>query len=229
MSKKALCSDLTQDIKDADVVMWIGAHPDDEIYVCGALFEASFLEGKQVYVVSLKQKFGEAHKKSVALLGLKDYISYPSGIIARLFGVQRIEEIMSEKIKELIIKKRPSLIITFEPTNGYRGHPEHMMASRITFKAIKKSGLKVNLYYVINRDEKLAEFLRGPMDPLPYTDVVSLDEFQGKIGKTLRDIKFELLEIYKDNVPEAKKLLENKEKQKEVLHMEFYRKVSLER
>lgn len=229
MFKEALYADLTQDIKDADVVIWIGAHPDDELYVCGLLSEASLLEGKQVYVVSLKLKFGEAYKKSVALLGLKDYISYPSGIIARLFGAQQTKEMMSEKIKELIIEKKPSLIITFEPTNGYRGHPEHMMASVITSKAIEKSGLKVNLYYVINRDEKLAEFLKGPMDPLPYTDIVYLDEFQGKIGKTLRDIKFELLEIYKDYVPEAKKLLENKEKQKEVLHMEFYRKVSLER
>lgn len=218
---------LVKERADSDVVMWIGAHPDDEILVSGLLAKLSLERGKQTYAVSLtvEEKHEQNNIECVKLLGLKDYIKFDMEGMCRGMSQEECKPILIEEIRALLIEKNPSVVITFEPTIGFRGHPQHKLASRLVHQALVESGIDADLYYAINRDTNLSMLLGGPTDPLPYTDTLDLDGYSRKLGSTLWDIKLQVIEIYSDSVPNARILMENEDVRNSMLHKEFYRKV----
>ncbi len=44
-----------------------------------------------------------------------------------------------ERVAQAIVAQRPDIVLTFDPTHGCTGHPEHQLASRITTTAVARA------------------------------------------------------------------------------------------
>jgi len=214
-------------------MMWVGAHPDDESLV-GSIF-AKAGPGNQnplyFFVLNhgdggecnlpegchpdLKTVRGEEMKYAAALyrarLRHEHYYNAPLPVesfpprheIARIWSEQGDPAL---RIARAIREFRPDVLITFDPDDGFTGHPEHQLASRFATQAermaadpaVSIDGLPpfrvANTYYAINRYWIFV--MLGKADPGPYSE--TFDATQECIdGLKCRDVMAEYTKAHR--------------------------------
>ena len=148
----------------------IFAHPDDETIGCGGTIAKLASDGVEVFLITAtkgeKSRFkisieenaelGSVRsielKRAARTLGIKKsfQLDYPDGGLKDVDGTT-----LTDKIKEIILKIDPNIIITFEP-GGLNGHPDHIAISRaasrafddLTTKVSTKASRLMRLYYL---------------------------------------------------------------------------------
>ena len=163
-------------IKQTKTIMWIGAHPDDEVYVAGLLAYASKVEKKKCVIVSFMYmpEKRSLNEESASYLGC-EYV-----YLEKISG-----KTWEDKLRAVLLKYRPGIVVTFDPANGFRGLKAHIIAAEITEKLIKKEFKNIRLYYVLSKDPVLAQLLNDPQDPTTPTDELNLDVSYPELGSTL--------------------------------------------
>ncbi len=139
-----------------ETVMFIGAHPDDEIFGAGATLAKLKEKGSKVIVVILS--YGELS----GILAKKDYViktrvredkkaqemlgidkSYYLGLREGHFLEEAEMRDVCERLASLIKDYKPTMIIT----HGSRDiHPDHRATFKITVESLEKSGVKTKLF-----------------------------------------------------------------------------------
>jgi len=231
---------LMEDLKNANAVMWIGPHADDELYTGGTLGYATRDLGKKLTIISFNNNpaFYPLNNQSAEFIGNADYIylleenEFISAMTAcedcPLNAIQDCAEALikaglKDKLIQVIKNRRPDLIFTFEPTNGYRGSCQHAASAVVAEKAIEEAGINIKHYYILNRDPVFSSYLgeNTPLDPEPVSDVIELDE-------KMWGYRMKIFSIY-GQIPQYSELLtiaNSPEVQSQLLHKEFFKKVT---
>jgi len=206
--------------------MWIGAHPDDELYLGGTLGYATKDKGIKLTIISFAENpdFLEANRSSAEFLNNAEYL-YLTGQGLDC-DINEVDEAVSEAVSKgakdeiigLIREKKPDVIFTFESSNGYRTICPHIVSAVVAQMAIEESGVESETFSILNRDHLLTSILGGEMDPLPVTDVIDLDEH-------LWEYRMAIFGFYSPFYPTLVEILETPSLQDELLHQEFFRKV----
>lgn len=159
-------------IGNAQTIIFVGAHPDDELTV--SQFIARAREEKGLECLLLILTHGEGGE--CALQGgcypdlatvreeelLKSAENLQCSVTLGNFPNEKkwyrpVEEVYEqwtslgarEFIKEKVSGVKNPLVISFDPESGYTGHSEHRTASIITFEVLREMK-GVSLYYVLN-------------------------------------------------------------------------------
>ncbi len=232
---------LFTDFESANAVAWIAPHADDDLFAAGALALASLGYNKKTYVFTNKIPANATFVHGTTKDRLKDnqdiknFLNLTGYIYKEIgeYGSIPMQKIF-RSLHDFVSDNNIDLIITFENTHGYNGHPQHIQLSKIITKFSKKNNIK--LYYLINRDPRMStipNMLYGgstyrTLDPLPFTDVIDLDEHRViKNGKSMSlwDIKVGVFEIYSSSVLPCYNLMHDPDELAEIVHKEYYRKV----
>jgi LmbE family N-acetylglucosaminyl deacetylase len=130
------------EIAQLGAVMFVGAHPDDELFTAGGILAAAARNGQRVKC--LAASLGEAGAKpgwpkdmigdirlqelqsSLTVLGVRDYewLNYQDGFLADV-DVDEAVVALSKAVNDF----KPDTILTFGP-EGLTGHPDHRTVSR---------------------------------------------------------------------------------------------------
>jgi len=183
-------------------VLWVAAHPDDECFSVGVLAKASLKLGNPLHMLVLTRgEGGEYPKKLQDGRPLGDVRQAEMEAVARGYGATlEMERYFNAalpvssfpyrhelaarwaahgdpaaRIARTIRAFRPDLLLTFPPTFGATGHPEHQLASRFTTAAVRLAAdptaplegephRVAHTYYLLMR-YKLLGWLGGGMDP----------------------------------------------------------------
>lgn len=135
----------------AKSILAVFAHPDDEILAAGALADAGARSDVIVRTITLTRGeagFSEPRVARTADLAVvreaelrrygfalgideQEIWDFPDG---GLGGVPR--ELLITRIADQIHTWSPELVLTFDPTGGYNGHPDHRAAGLVTTQAV---------------------------------------------------------------------------------------------
>ena len=201
-------SNIDRMLKDGARVMWVAAHPDDEALVGAIMAKASLALGNPLYFLIFTHgdggecclpegckpdvktiRAGEM-KRAAALyhaeLEHHAFFNAPLPVesfpkrheIARIWADQGSpDRICAQAIRRF----KPDLLLTFDPFNGFTGHPEHQITSRFATAGVRLAtderenlqGLETHrvdsVYYGLNR--LFPSVLAGSADPEPVTEV----------------------------------------------------------
>ncbi|MBI5527990.1 MAG: PIG-L family deacetylase [Deltaproteobacteria bacterium] len=214
-------------------VMWVAAHPDDEALVGAILARSSIVLGNPLYMLILTHgEGGECCRPEGCKPDLATVRAAEMKKVARLYRAELQHERFfnaplpvesfpprHEIAKRWIAKQdptsivaaairkfRPDILFTFDPDNGFTGHPEHQLASRfvstgarLAFEGpVEKGGPQAHkithVFYGLNRYWPFV--LLGAADPGPVTD-----EFDATLpcvgGKTCRDVMGEISKCHR--------------------------------
>ncbi|MGM0577528.1 MAG: PIG-L deacetylase family protein [Myxococcota bacterium] len=186
-------------------VMWVAAHPDDEFLSGALLARASVHYGNPLRIVLLTRgeggagaegdgpSLGDVRAREMAAvadrlhaeLQLESFWNAPlpeSSFPRRdeLYARWREEGDPVAVVTRAVRSFRPDVLLTFEPTHGATGHPEHQLASRIATAAVREAAETPRgadaeaahrverVYYVLER-HWFFRLLRGA-DPGPTTE-----------------------------------------------------------
>ena len=213
---------LLTDVRGGASIIFIGAHPDDDILIGPLLVRACRDYGNRCVIVSLSKgergcKPGWPCGKELATVRAREY-----EIFAALMGAQAIIADYEDSaeggryspgspdkvidnwtrqgdvrgfVSSVIADHDPDIVITLEPTNGMTGHPDHKAVSVLVTEVVlgQAQGKPRRLYYALNR---YASLFGRRLDPLPATDVVDTAEFSPKLGISYKQYFLEALKIY---------------------------------
>jgi len=200
-------------------VMFVGAHPDDES-LAGAILAKACVELKNPchFLVFTRGEGGECDldggcqpnlatvrlaemqdsaKRYNATLEIYEFPNAPLPV-SSFPTRQEVEKLWMQKgdpvgiVARAIRRFKPTIIITFDPDNGFTGHPEHQAVSRFVLAGARLAndpnipnpfvaGLEpfkvARVWQVLNR----YWFMVGPgLDPEPYSDLFDPDQSCGK-------------------------------------------------
>lgn len=165
------------DISQLGTIMFVGAHPDDETFLCGGILAAARQAGQRV--VCITATHGEA--------GIQNEAKWPAATIAQV-RTKELEAALQaigvdehhwlaykdggceaankdeavQAIASLMAGCRPDTILTFGP-DGLTGHPDHQAVSRWTKEAAKAARSEAKLFYKVEAEELYEPYLQ-PMD-----------------------------------------------------------------
>lgn len=124
-----------------NVVVGIFAHPDDEAFGPGGTL-AKFAKKNDVYIIcatsgesatgTVDEALGKERRrelqKSAKDLGAKKvfFLGYKDGMLSN-----NLYHEVAEKVKKILLKLKPNILITFEP-HGVSGHIDHIFMSMVT-------------------------------------------------------------------------------------------------
>lgn len=218
-------------LREASTVMWISAHPDDELYVGGTFGHYTRDLGGHLVIVSLYYNpgFVDNNEASAEFLGNAEYIRIEEQLNRQLprcknWGqledvIKQLEEAgVKEYVKNLILQYTPDIIFSFESSNGYRHSCQHVSMAKIVDDVVKelrrlnRCYSSFDYYYILNRDPNW--FGNEYLDPLPVTDVITLDD-------EMWNYKLTLFDIYSEFYPKLK----NETWVNGLEHKEYFRRV----
>jgi LmbE family N-acetylglucosaminyl deacetylase len=186
----------------------IFAHPDDESFGFGGVLSAAADAGwETTYVVGTRGEVGEILVPGLAtretlgavrekelldalqLLGVGDvrFLGYrdsgmegtPENAHPQAFVNQDVDDV-SRRVAEVIVEKRPTVVITYGP-DGIYGHPDHIMAHKVGHAAVLKAGesgwQSPNLYYSSASRERIRRMAQLPNSPFAKMPREMLDAF----------------------------------------------------
>jgi LmbE family N-acetylglucosaminyl deacetylase len=92
------------------------------------------------------------------LLGYRDsgMMGWPQNDEAGAFWGMDVD-VAAQPLVELVERYRPQVMVTYD-ANGFYGHPDHIMAHRITMAAASSSGIPVKVYHTAVPRSGLKEF-----------------------------------------------------------------------
>lgn len=168
--------------EDGARVLWVGAHPDDESLVGAVLARACVgLDRPCAMVVMNRGYGGECLRPEGCRPGVGPVRAREMALVARAFGAElhhydyfnaslpvesfpprpeigrRWVEVAdpTERVAQVILQFRPTILLTFDPNHGFTGHPEHQLASRFAMAAVRsaaKRGHRVeHVFHGLNR------------------------------------------------------------------------------
>jgi len=153
-------------VKDFEIPMkiaFIGAHPDDETLISGLLRNNKKLGGKNYIFCATKGGKGsvtpqlskkinknltnireEEYQNSCNFLGVEKnhriILNYEDGKM--YFLGRKLEKELEKHIEKFLIKARADVVISFRKEDGFTGHTDHIKIAEITYKVVKKIGLR---------------------------------------------------------------------------------------
>lgn len=158
-------------------IMWVGAHPDDESLVGSVLARACLGLGAPCALVVMNHgDGGECLLKERCRPSLRQIRGRELALVARGLGAElhhfdyfnaplpvssfpARHEIAarwmaqgdpSERIKQVILHFKPTVVLTFDPDNGFTGHPEHQLASRFAMQAVRQAAEQHRVQHVFH-------------------------------------------------------------------------------
>ena len=160
------------DIKELGTILSIWAHPDDEVYLCGAIMAmAAAAECRVVCVTATRGELGvtdpqrwppeqlptirEAElAECLRILGVTEHhwLGYPDGGCASADADAAVE-----RIAGILRDVSPDTVLTFPP-DGQTGHPDHIAVHRWTLEAVRRTGTGT-MHVVANTQEWLDDHL----------------------------------------------------------------------
>lgn len=226
-------------------LMAVHAHPDDESIGTGGILAKYSSEGiKTVLVHCTRGEMGDIQdpefvppkpgmpmtsirqlelKNAVSVLGIGSvhYLGYrdsgmagsPENDNPDVFA-RADEEEASNRLAQVIRKVRPHVVVTYDE-NGVYGHPDHIMANKITQKAFVKAGdsgseiggnttpwQPLKLYYIAIPLERLRKLNAMGNDRPPSTIIgTPEDQISTSIDVTdVVDIKFQAIFSHKSQI-----------------------------
>ena len=186
--------------------MWVAPHPDDEFSVGSILAKCSIVHQNPLYMLVLTHDEGSECDLPEGCPDMPTLRGKEMSAVAERYHAELQNEYYFDaslpvesfpkrhETWELWLKKgdpipvvakairrfKPDLLLTFEPTHGYTGHPEHQLTSRVATAAIRMAadpavdldGLPPHrtgrTYYVLNRFWVFV--MMGEADPQPVTE-----------------------------------------------------------
>lgn len=149
------------------ILMFVGAHPDDETFGMGATLAKYSADGVKVYYVcatggeagSVEPHYLEGYssvyelryaemKKAAEVLGLAGviYLGYRDSGMQGWMDNQNPAALMNAPLEEaagrlvkILRDVKPQVVITHDPSGGYH-HPDHIATHKLTLKAFTASG-----------------------------------------------------------------------------------------
>lgn len=186
--------------------MWIAAHPDDECFCGTVLARSSIHYGNPLHMVVLTGGEGgecclpqgcHPDLATVRRGEMRKVVElYRSGLTQEsffnaslpvssfpkrheMFDIWKKHRDPVAFLVEEIRKFRPDVVLTFEPTNGATGHPEHQLTSRLATTAVRQAadasivGLPPHrverTYFLLNRFWLFR--MLGAADPGPVSEI----------------------------------------------------------
>jgi LmbE family N-acetylglucosaminyl deacetylase len=244
---------LQKEIDKGKSIMFIDPHPDDgELFMSGTFALASS-RGNACYIVCVGSIenvppafnrtarresihwFNETYLKEYVILGnLYHSNNQPTTeeeetgnkSKSQLVDNQTFINNIKLQLVEVINEKKPDIIVTFTPY-GYYGHPEHIAVSKIVTDIYSQLSYKPKIYYVINMDQDLVAKKHYEYEKYTPTDVINLQNYSTKLGKTFWDAKLEVWEHYSSSVPGLSQLLNNNARIQNNDEKEYFMKVDL--
>ncbi|MFX1297750.1 MAG: PIG-L deacetylase family protein [Promethearchaeota archaeon] len=132
-----------------DIILGIGAHPDDLEFFTGGTIHQFCKEGKEVYyLITTNGQRGSLQsdadpqtiiiarekeaREAADCLGVKDviFLGYEDGFLDRIPNLE-----LREKYIYYIRKLKPRLVITFDPWNPYEPHSDHRKTALAAFES----------------------------------------------------------------------------------------------
>jgi LmbE family N-acetylglucosaminyl deacetylase len=217
---------LAADIGASDSVMWIAAHPDDELYLAGILAYMTKTRAFSGTIVAfgINQKLIEGNADSAFFLGNSDYIRIAERLDLPPINCEKydcfVQNWLSNGTKDelvaIIQEKSPDIIFSFEPLDGYLSKPPHAASSYITQLAIEESGINCHYYHYVTTLEETDQKIVNKLKP---TDVFNLGQ------KTLWNDKLKIIEIYSPFYPSLQRMIDDQKYQQRLIHKEFFNKI----
>ena len=199
------------DIRELGTILSIWAHPDDEVYLCGAIMAmAAAADCRVVCVTATRGELGvtdpqrwppeqlptirEAElAECLRILGVTEHhwLGYPDG------GCDSADaDAAVERIAGILRAVRPDTVLTFPP-DGQTGHPDHIAVHRWTLEAVRRTGIGT-LHVVANTQEWLDDHLARWTElgaivgepPVAWTGPLSIDL---SLSGELLDLKYAAL------------------------------------
>jgi LmbE family N-acetylglucosaminyl deacetylase len=199
------------DIKELGTILSVWAHPDDEVYLCGAIMAmAVAADCRVVCVTATRGELGvtdpqrwppeqlptirEAElAECLRILGVTEHhwLDYPDGGCASADADAAVE-----RIAGMLHAVSPDTVLTFPP-DGQTGHPDHIAVHRWTLEAVRRSGIGT-LHVVANTQEWLDDHLARWTElgaivgepPVAWTGPLSIDL---SVSGELLDLKYAAL------------------------------------
>lgn len=173
----------------------VHAHPDDEVFSTGGLLAKHAAAGDRTAVVyctngeageildesldpdEARSRLGEIRRQEVQeacdLLGVSDirFLGYRDSGMRDTEENKHPDAFMNapldeavERLLQVIRETRPQVLVTYDEEGGY-GHPDHIMANRITVEAYRRAreeGLGVQrLFYPARSREDFRRWVEG--------------------------------------------------------------------
>lgn len=222
--------------------MWIAAHPDDELFAGALLARSSLVHGNPTFLLVLTHGDGgecgaaEGCGPSLGKFREKELQQaaayYRAGLEHRWFfnaplpvsSFPSPEELLARwnrqgdplgVVTAAIRRFKPDLILTFEPTHGATGHPEHQVAARLATAGVRQAAdprLSLpnlpphrvgRLYYLLARYWPLR--LVGKADPGPVTEQWDAEQPCGD-GKTCLERMLRGIDFHRSQVRDMDKV-----------------------
>jgi len=251
--KLRVSKQLLNDIKNANGVLWIGPHCDDELAATGLLLLASRKYNKDTYVFTFLHKpsmegstLSNEEKMKVRIkdneefkefIGLKDYIRFaPEGFsgLEEYTSYSEKYKAFFPAMKKYIIKNNIDFIISFDSIQGWNEHPEHPIFGREVQKYFKKfeddENYNFSHYCVLNANWRFSHVI----PPTTDTDFIYLDDVKVEMtnGNTISlwEGYKEVFNIYKESLFILGKYYNNwDEFSNQTIHKELYEKIKYKR
>ncbi len=195
-------------------VLWVGAHPDDESLVGSVLARACIgLKTPCALVVMNHGAGGECLRKEGCQPSLSQVRGHEMALVARGLGAElhhfdyfnaplpvssfpARHEIGAKwmqqgdpaaQIEQVILRFKPTVMLTFDPNNGFTGHPEHQLASRFAMQAARRASERghtvQHVFHGLNRFWMYRMF--GAGDPGIPTEAFDTHQSCGRSGLCL--------------------------------------------
>jgi LmbE family N-acetylglucosaminyl deacetylase len=116
---------------------------------------AEVVEARQL---ELERSCEILHVEHLELLGYRDsgMMGWPTNDAPGAFWGMDVA-IAARPLVELFERYRPQVVVTYD-ANGFYGHPDHIMAHRITMAAAETSGIPAKVYHTAVARSGMAEF-----------------------------------------------------------------------
>ena len=237
---------LLRDLENAKAVLWVGAHPDDEILVSGLLALASLRFNKDTYTISrthlafpvgmppgatVEMRYQDNAEMKEFLM-LKQYIRFNS---REHPGAGNWREKFHRFVRQFILEHNIDVVVSFEPVAGYNGHPDHKAlatAIRPLVRDIAEGDKREIVFYSIINGNTELQWMKehGPPVEPPHTDLIDRDaeRVTGPDGRSMSlwELLHEVLGIYKESVGGAPRIYNNWQAwSAKVRHVELYQRV----
>lgn len=155
-------------------ILFVGAHPDDETFLCGGLLAAARAAGQRVICITatrgeggvqdeakwpadtLGQTRTQELEAALKVLGVDEHhwLTYQDGACDMADQAKA-----TETIAAYITECQPDSILTFGP-DGLTGHPDHQAVSAWTAQALQLTRSKATLYHKVELEELYPDLLQ---------------------------------------------------------------------
>jgi LmbE family N-acetylglucosaminyl deacetylase len=151
-----------EDMRTLGAILFVGAHPDDEIWTAGGIMAVAARSGQRVGCVNatrgewgvqdearwpqarLAQIRARELEESLAVLGVREHwwLDYEDGKCG-----EADEAEAAAQVRGIVEAFRPDTILTFGP-DGYTGHPDHRAMCRWTKRAVQGLDRRARVLWV---------------------------------------------------------------------------------